>query len=144
VENNTPIPFGRSGLNLPGIQRRILRNVFLTGNGTPLFDSEDSAYFSEYVPYRYLQGAGAPFQDYGLASQSEMWPIFTYSFALHASNVEQPTGTLNTSRIDRLEIDIDVEPIPVLANYTYEIQAFVETLNFLEISSGLGGLKFAK
>ena len=144
IENHIPTPFGRSGLNLPGIQRRILRNVFLTANGTPLFDSEDSAYFSEYVPYRYLQGAGAPFQDYGLASQSEMWPMFTYSFALHASNVEQPTGTLNTSRIDRLEIDVDVEPIPVLANYTYEIQVFVETLNFLEISSGLGGLKFAK
>jgi hypothetical protein len=138
------LPIGRSGINLPGIQRRIMKNVFITGNGTPLFDSEDSAYFTEYVPYRYLNGAGTPFQDYGLAAQSEMWPMYTYSFALHGSEVEQPTGTLNTSRIDRLEIDVDVEPIPMLAGYTYELQAFVETLNFLEITNGLGGLKFAK
>jgi hypothetical protein len=137
-------PIGRSGLNIPGLQRRILRNAFLTANGTQLFDAEDPSYFTDYVPYRFLNGNSAPFNDYGLASQSEMWPIHTYSFALHGSSVEQPDGTLNTSRIDRLEMDVDVEPIPFLANYTYELQVFVETLNFLEISSGLGGLKFAK
>jgi hypothetical protein len=142
--NGTLTPIGRSGLNVPGLQRRIVRNVFLTANGTQLFDSEDPSYFTEYVPYRFLNGNTAPFNDYGLASQSEMWPIHTYSFALHGSSVEQPDGTLNTSRIDRLEMDVDVEPIPFLANYTYELQVFVETLNFLEISSGLGGLKFAK
>jgi len=142
--NGKPTDIGRSGLNIPGLQRRILRNVFLTANGTQLFDSEDPSYFTEYVPYRFLNGNTVPFNDYGLASQSEMWPIHTYSFALHGSSVEQPDGTLNTSRIDRLEMDVDVEPIPFLANYTYELQVFVETLNFLEISSGLGGLKFAK
>ena len=144
TDNTQGFYIGRSGINLPGLQRRILKNVFITGNGTPLFDAEDSAYFTEYVPFRYLNGAGAPFKDYGLAAQSEMWPIYTYSFALHGSEVEQPTGTLNTSRIDRLELDVDVEPIPVLAGYTYELQVFVETLNFLEISNGLGGMKFAK
>jgi len=136
---------GRSGLFLPGLQRRILRNIFLTANGQPLFDANDPAYFNEYVPYRYHKGDGAPFGDYGLATQSEMWPLFAYSFALNASSAsEQPTGTLNTSRINRLEMDVDVEPIPVLANYTYELQVFVETLNFLEITSGMGGLTFAK
>lgn len=137
-------PIGRSGINLAGLQRRILRNVFFTANGTQLFDSEDPSYFTEYVPYKFLKGDSAPFNDYSLASQSEMWPLHTYSFALNASSVEQPDGTLNTSRIDRLEIDVDVEPIPFLARYTYDLYVFVETLNFLEISSGLGGLKFAK
>ena len=139
----TPIPIGASGLNVQGLQRRILRNTFITANGQPLFDSLDADYFTTYVPYRSLKGDGMPFGDYSLATQGEMWPIHTYSFALNGSSVEQPTGTLNISRIDRLEMDIDVEPIPFLANYTYEIQIFVETLNFLEISNGLGGLKFA-
>ena len=121
-----------------------MRNAFLIANGQPLFDAEDSAYFNEYVPYKYLKGNGVPYNDYSLATQSEMWPLHCYSFALHASDVEQPTGTLNTSRIDRLELDLDVEPIPVLARYTYELQTFMETLNFLEISSGMGGLKFSK
>jgi hypothetical protein len=142
--NGVLTQIGRSGINLAGLQRRILRNVFLTANGTQLFDSEDPSYFTEYVPYKFLKGDSAPFNDYSLASQSEMWPLHTYSFALNASSVEQPDGTLNTSRIDRLEIDVDVEPIPYLARYTYDLYVFVETLNFLEISSGLGGLKFAK
>jgi len=140
----TPITLGNSGINLPGLQRRILRNAFLTANGQPLFDSQDSEYFTEYVPFRYLKGDSAPYADYGLATQSELWPLFAYSFSLNGSSVEQPTGTLNTSRIDRLELDVDVEPIPTLANYTYELDTFVETLNFLEMSAGLGGLKFAK
>ena len=142
--NGVRTQIGRSGINLAGLQRRILRNVFLTANGTQLFDSEDPSYFTDYVPYRFLKGNSAPFNDYSLATQSEMWPLHTYSFALNASSVEQPDGTLNTSRIDRLEIDVDVEPIPYLARYTYDLDVFVETLNFLEISSGLGGLKFAK
>jgi hypothetical protein len=140
----TPIPIGRSGLNMAGTQRRILRNVFLTANGNKLFDSEDTDYFTQYVPFRYLNGNGMPMNDYGLATQAEMWPIHVYSFALNGSAIEQPTGTLNTSRIDRLEMDVDVEPIPVGAMYTYELDVFVETLNFVEISSGMGGLKFAK
>ena len=138
------ITVSRSGINIPGTQRNILRNVFLTANGNTLFDSEDTNFFSQYVPFRYLKGYGMPFNDYGLATQAEMWPIHTYSFSLHGSEVEQPTGTLNTSRIDRLEMDVDVESIPIGARYTYELDVFVETLNFLEISSGLGGLKFAK
>lgn len=41
-------------------------------------------------------------------------------------------------------MDVDVQPIPKLANYTYDLTVFVETINFLEITSGMGGLKFAK
>ena len=144
IINGVPVTIGRSGLNLPGFQRTIMRDMFITANGQPLFNSQDSGYFSQYVPYRYHVGDGAPYSDYGLATQSEMWPVYAYSFALEASSIEQPKGTLNISRIDRLELDVDVEPIPVGANYTYELQTFVETINFLEITSGMGGLKFAK
>ena len=138
------IPVGSTGINLAGLQRTIAGSAFLTANGQPLFDAEDQEYFSEYTPYRYLTGNGTPYADSGLATQSEMWPVYAYSFALDGSSIEQPKGTLNTSRIDRLELDIDVAPIPVGANYTYELQVFVETINFLEITSGMGGLKFAK
>lgn len=134
---------GRSGLTIQGIQRQILRSALFIANGTNLFDEEDSNYFTQYVPYKYLRGDTAPYENYGLATQNEMWPIHVYSFALQGSDAEQPSGTLNTSRIDKLQIEFDVEPIPVLANYTYNVYVYVETLNFLELSSGLGGLKFA-
>jgi hypothetical protein len=141
--NGTLIPLGRSGINLPGLSREIVRSAFLTANGTALFESQDSKYFSEFVAYKNLKGDSLPFYDYGLLAQVELSPVYTYSFALQGSEVEQPTGTLNISRIDRLDLDVDVTPIPVGANYTYELQIYVEVLNFLEISSGLGGIKFA-
>jgi hypothetical protein len=141
--NGTLIPLGRSGINLPGLSREIVRSAFITANGTALFESQDSKYFSEFVAYKNLKGDALPFYDYGLLAQVELSPVYTYSFALHGSEVEQPTGTLNISRIDRLDLDVDVTPIPVGANYTYELQIYVEVLNFLEISAGLGGIKFA-
>ena len=137
------LPLGRSGLNIAGTQRGIITNVFMTANGNPIFDTEDAGYFTQYVPFQYLNGNATPAADFGLASQTAMWPLFTYSFALNSSQVDQPSGTLNMSRIDRFEIDVDVWPIPYLARYTYNLYAFVETLNFLEVTSGLGGMKFA-
>jgi hypothetical protein len=135
---------GRTSINLQGVQRDILLNTFLTANGNQLFDSEDANYFNQYVPFRYMAGDAAPVDNLTAGTQYEMWPISAYSFSLNGSSIEQPTGTLNTSRIDRLEMDVDVWPIPYLAGYTYNLYTFVETLNFLEISSGLGGLKFAR
>jgi hypothetical protein len=135
---------GRSGLTIPGIQRRILRGGSLLANGNNLFQDIDADYFSQYQSYRYLRGNSAPAGNFGLAAQNEMWPIHVYSFALEGSSADQPTGTLNASRIDNLQIDFDVEPIPVGANYTYDVTVFVETLNFLELTNGLGGLRYAK
>lgn len=141
--NDVLTQIGRSGMNVAGLQRNIIRAAFMTANGTPLFDSQDSDYFTQYIPYTNLTGYSAPYMDFTMASQAELWPLYTYSFAKNGSAVEQPTGTLNLSRINRFELDIDVEPIPPFARYTYDLYVFVETLNFLEIASGMGGLKFA-
>jgi hypothetical protein len=134
---------GRSGLLLPGLQRRILRNAALIANGTNMFQELDAQFFHEYVPYKYLKGDTIPDENFGKNQQNEMWPLHVYSFALKGSDAGQPSGTLNTSRINHLDLDVDVEPIPVDARYTYTLSVFVETINFLEISNGLGGLKFA-
>ena len=134
---------GRTGLLIPGLQRRILRSASFLANGQYLFNTQDAAYFSEYVPYKYLRGDTAVYENLGLATQHEMWPLQVYSFALTPSDPKQPSGTLNTSVITLLEFEADVEPIPVGALYTYDVSLFVETLNFLEVASGMAGLKFA-
>jgi hypothetical protein len=134
---------GRSGLQILGLQRRILRSATFLANGTNLFDPQDAAYFTEYMPYKHLRGDTAPYESFGLNTRNEMWPFHVYSFALNGSDSKQPSGALNTSRIDKLQFEFDVEPIPVGSLYTYDIHLFVETLNFLEISSGMAGMKFA-
>jgi hypothetical protein len=132
-----------SGIQVLGLQRRILRSATLVANGTNLFDPQDTAYFTEYMPYKHLRGNTIPYETFGLNTKNEMWPLHVYSFALNGSDSTQPSGALNTSRIDKLQFEFDVEPIPVGALYNYDIHLFVETLNFLEISSGMAGMKFA-
>lgn len=132
-----------SGLLIPGTQRRILRAGAFLANGTYLFNPQDSGYFTEYVPYKYLGGNSMPSENMGLAAQYEMWPIHVYSFALRGSDAKQPSGTLNASQINKLQFEYDVEAIPVGALYTYDVTLIMETMNYLDIASGMGGLKFA-
>jgi hypothetical protein len=134
---------GRSGILVSGTQRNILRGATFIADGTNLFETQDTDFFSQYVPYKYLRGNAVPYENLGLATQYEMWPLHVYSFAVNGSDPVQPSGTLNTSRIDKFQFEFDVEPIPIGGNYTYTITLFVESYNFLEISSGMGGLRFA-
>ena len=42
-----------------------------------------------------------------------------------------------------IEVDIDVYPLPVETTYTYDINVYAENINWLEIVSGMGGVKYA-
>jgi len=50
---------------------------------------------------------------------------------------------LNTSRVKNFQIDIDPWPLTSDSNYTYDIIVYVESLNFLVIEGGMGGMKYA-
>jgi len=86
-------------------------------------------FFSRYSAYRYTKGIG---QD-GL-------PI--YSFQLDQSST-QPSGSVNASRVRNFQVEVDVWPLPLNTTYTYDVMIYVENINFLEIVSGMGGLKYA-
>jgi hypothetical protein len=62
---------------------------------------------------------------------------------LNSNSAVQPSGTINTSKITKLDLEVDVQQLPTDANYTYEFTVFAESLNFLEIASGLGGMKYS-
>ena len=65
-----------------------------------------------------------------------------YSFQLNQSPT-QASGSINSSRIKSFEVDIDVYPLPVETTYTYDINVYAENINWLEIVSGMGGVKYA-
>ena len=75
-------------------------------------------------------------------SQTALSPLYSYSFALNAG-VLQPSGTINTSRIARIDLEADVQALPNDANYSFNFTVFAESINFLEIASGLGGMKYS-
>ena len=110
-------------------QRSIVRALTVLGDGNPLQEEKPAEYFKEVVPWKYLTGV----------PDTE---LLIYPFALHSPNT-QPVGTINSSRIKLFQVDLNVYPLPTNTFYTYNITVYVESLNWVSISSGTGGLKYA-
>lgn len=118
-----------SGLLLPNSQQDMIRGIRVLCDGNEIQEMKNADFFIRYSTYKYTRGLG---QD-GL-------PI--YSFQL-AQSPTQPSGSVNASRIRNFQVEVDVWPLPLNTTYTYDLTIYVENINFLEIVSGMGGLKYA-
>ena len=86
-------------------------------------------YFTQVVPWKYLTGV----------PDSE---LVIYPFGLHSPGT-QPDGSINSSRIKLFQVDLIVNPLPSNTLYQYDFGIFVENYNWVNIASGMGGLKYA-
>ena len=118
-----------SGKLLPAMQRDMIRGIHVLCDGNEIQENKQIDFFTEYATYKYAIGSGQP----GLS---------LYSFQLDNS-ATQPSGSINASRIRNFQVDMDFWPLPTNTTYTYDIDIYVENINFLEIVSGMGGLKYA-
>jgi hypothetical protein len=118
-----------SGILIPQGQIDMIRSIRVLVNGNEIQEVKNVDYFTKIVPYRYVKGV----------TQS-LLPL--YSFCLSSPNI-QPAGSINSSRIKNFQVEVDVWPLPPNTNYTYDLTIYVENINFFEVSSGSGGLKYA-
>jgi hypothetical protein len=118
-----------SGILLTNAQQDMIRGVRILCDGNEIQEMKTADFLTLYMTYRYTKGIG---QD-GL-------PI--YSFQLDQTPT-QASGSLNASRIRNFQVEVDVFPLPTNTTYTYDLNIHVENINFLEIVSGMGGLKYA-
>lgn len=118
-----------SGVAVPSGQRDIFSRIRILADGNELQEYQSAQFFSELTPFRYLSGGA----NRGL-------PIYT--FELH-SPTSQPSGSLNSSRINRLQLDIQINPLPINATYIYGVDVYIENLNFFVVESGMGAPKYA-
>lgn len=118
-----------SGIIIPNSQQDIIRSLRVLCDGNEIQEQKNADFFIRLSTYRYARGIG---QD-GL-------PI--YSFQL-AQSPTQASGSVNASRIRNFQIDLDVYPLPVATTYTYDVTIYVENINWFEVVSGMGGLKYA-
>jgi len=132
-----------SGALIPGSYKYILNSARIICSGNEIFEEKSANYFSDIVPYRGCLGNSYPNLINGVVSPLSVYPIYMYSFALNSSNTIQPSGTINTSRINMVNLEVNPNQIPTDANYTYNFNVYVESLNFVEIASGMGGMKFS-
>ena len=68
---------------------------------------------------------------------------YLYSFALNPSDVNQPSGSLNFSRIDNAELQLRVNESVVNGNSKSMIFIYAINYNVLRIQSGMGGLAYS-
>jgi hypothetical protein len=120
---------GSSGILLPTAQREMIRALRVLCDGNEIQEQKQVDYFTRVVPFRYMRGIG-----------QEGLPI--YSFELHGPG-PQPSGSINASLIRNFQVEIDVYPLPPATTYTYDINVYVENINWFEVASGMGGLKYA-
>jgi len=110
-------------------QRSILQTLAILGDGNPLQEDKLITYYNQVVPWKYLKGNPDP-------------ELVIYPFSL-TSPSNQPDGSINSSRIRVFQVDLNVNPLPANSFYQYNITMFVESLNWVSISAGMGGLKYA-
>jgi hypothetical protein len=107
----------------------MIRALRVLCDGNEIQEQKSVDYFTKVSTYKYVTGIG-----------QEGLPIYT--FQLHSPSA-QPTGSINSSRIKNFQIEVDVFPLPVNTTYSYDLNIYVENINWFEVASGMGGLKYA-
>jgi hypothetical protein len=121
---------GYSGVNTAAMQQDIIRQIRILCDGNELQEAKSTQYFRELSSWKYAEGVFLP-------------GMYIYSFALDTSKWTRPSGTLNTSRVKKFQIDIDLWPLATDTNFLMQYDIYVESLNFLVIEGGMGGMKYA-
>ena len=129
---------GSSGIITAGTQRDILQSARIMCMGNEIFEEKPADYFSLQQPYDNLVGAIT-----GTVGKDSMGPLYVYSFATKGSDLLQPSGSLNVSVINNFQLEVNPYPLPPDPEYDYDFTVYVESVNFLIITSGMGSLQFA-
>jgi hypothetical protein len=72
-----------------------------------------------------------------------MGPIYQFPFALNMSDHEQPSGSLNTSLVREIQLEVNPTPLDPASYYVYDMTVFVESMNTVKFINGMAGSGFA-
>ena len=106
----------------------------LLGTAILRLDGYDRFYVRNAAYFRLTQ----PYQHHTVVPTAPTF-IYLYSFSIKPEE-EQPTGTLNCSRIDDINLGLTFNP--QFINQDRTLQVFATNYNVLRIIGGLGGLAF--
>jgi hypothetical protein len=121
-----------SGLNITNTQANIINTLRVVLDGNEFQEEKPMAFYTNVQQYHRIVG--------GSTVQSRFLPIVNFSLT---SPNDQPSGSINASRIRIFQIDVNPWPLPPLPSYVYELTTYVENINFFVVESGYGGIKYA-
>jgi hypothetical protein len=140
---NAPTVTPNSGRLIDFAQHDILRSARLMLAGNEAFEEKPAAFFEAQTAFSNMSGQGIPIGAAILRPDDVMGPIYQISFALNGSDHEQPSGTLNTSRVREIQLEVTPWTLDPQSNYVYDFTVFVESINFVKYTSGMAGLQYA-
>jgi Major capsid protein N-terminus/Large eukaryotic DNA virus major capsid protein len=121
-----------SGLIIPNSQPSIINTLRIVLDGNEFQEEKPLAFYTNVQQYHRIIG--------GSTVQSRFLPIVNFSLT---SPNDQPSGSINASRIRIFQIDINPWALPSSPSYVYELTTYVENINFFVVESGYGGIKYA-
>jgi hypothetical protein len=133
-----------SGRLIPYSQREILQSARILCAGNELFEEKPANYFELQNPLMTTTGGGTSgLMPGALKPDDVMGPIYHLPFAIHASDHFQPSGTLNTSRLREIQLEVQPTALDPNSPYVYDFTVYVESLNKVIYKNGMAGLEFA-
>jgi len=133
-----------SGQLISYAQRDIVRSVRLLLAGNELQEEKNANFYEVQVPFMTTTGSGIAGANPGFIKPDDvMGPLYQMTFGLNASDHEQPSGTLNTSRIREVQLEIQPWDLDPYSAFAYDFTVYCETINTVKITNGMGGLGFA-
>lgn len=141
------VPSSSGAVLPPGVAPRfILRSARLLAAGNEVFEPRDGSFFADHVAARTAGGGASALALSGLLAPAAFYPVYSYAFALQPGHATQPSGSLNTSRLSAVQLEVELPTPPLTASgmgFEYDVLVFAEALNFFEVASGMGGMAFA-
>ena len=113
-------------------QDHILRHLRVLLDGNEIQEEKTIDYFTKVVPWKNERG--------GSFREARYIPVFP--FCLESPST-QPSGSVNTSRVRLFQIEVDPWALPNPTNYVYNLNIYVENINWFEVASGMGGVKWS-
>lgn len=133
-----------AGRLIPYSQRDVLQSARILCAGNELFEEKPAIYFEVQNPYTTTTGGGiSGLMPGALKPDDVLGPIYHLPFALHASDHVQPSGTLNTSRLREIQLEVQPHALDPNSPYVYDFTVYVESLNRIVYKNGMAGLEFA-
>jgi hypothetical protein len=118
-----------TGLLVPNGQLDIIQSLRVLTDGNEIQEAKPTSFFTNLTAFKYLSGGA-----------NRHIPVYTFELQ---SPSAQPTGSLNSSRVRRFQLDVQIYPLPPNSTYIYSMNIYVENINFFLVESGMGDNKYA-
>jgi hypothetical protein len=124
--------------------RHILSSARLLLAGNELYEERPAEFFETHSAFFNTEGGGISGLNPGsLRPDDVMGPLYQIPFALNASDHTQPSGAINMSLIRNIQLEVQPTALDPASPFQYDFTVYVESLNIVKITNGMGGIAFA-